>query len=365
METLPVKSRQQLEHYRGALKLTEQDLTEIIATLWPEAPEVERKKALLICYQYHLNPLLKHIYIIGPFVDKKTGEESWATVPSIKTKRILAGRQRRYSYLDDTPRIMTDAEQKKMHGYVDPDKLWFITKLRDDRGHTASGYGNYPKGKDPYGTDKGNTKENMGMIRSESAALERLNPEPMPFGTSEVVDERYAEAGGVIEGEFHLSETAEGDEKYGGAEAGNTGKAPPTTATGKGEPPPGTALGTAMLGETAVREGQAAAADFSSPKEAKTKIAADARRAPTTTDFDAEWAELESAPHVMIDYPWLKESAKTLRWKLSTIKSYLQAAPFSIKEGSLKQMLADLEGKPEQAQQFVKYVQDRVALTGG
>ncbi|GAI77639.1 unnamed protein product, partial [marine sediment metagenome] len=104
-----------------------------------------------------------------------------------------------FSYLDDTPRVMTDEEQKRIYGSVDSTKIMAITKLKDSKGNEASGYGAWPLGEEPYGAEKGNTKANMAFIRSERNALDRLFAGEMPQGI-QVVDEEYI-TGGSIEGE--------------------------------------------------------------------------------------------------------------------------------------------------------------------
>lgn len=190
VEEVGTDRARQLMKYQGVARLTEKDARDIITTIWPKAPEVEKKKALLICVQYQLNPLMKHLYILGPFKDEDTGEESYAVALSIQCNRLLANRQGRYSYIDDTPRVMTDEEQKKINGRIDTDKLWAITKVRDEHGNTAPGYGFWPKSKLAYGEKKGNTRENMAFIRSERAALDRLFPDVSPPNV-EVVDTRF------------------------------------------------------------------------------------------------------------------------------------------------------------------------------
>lgn len=182
-----------LMKYEGVVSLTKAEAKEILLTIWPEAPEIEVLKAAMICAQYGLNPLMKHVFLI-PFKRRQKGMvvgEDYATVLGIKATRLIAHRCGDFSYLDDTPRVMTEEEQKRIFGDVDNFKLWAITKLKDSKGNEAPGYGCWPKGEDPYGTDKGNTKANMAMIRSERNALDRLFAGEMPQGV-EVIDEEYA-----------------------------------------------------------------------------------------------------------------------------------------------------------------------------
>ena len=188
----------------GVVSLTKPQAKEILLAVFPEAPESEITRAMILCANYGLNPLMKHVFLI-PFNRKKNGVivgTDWVTVLGIKAKRLLASRRGPYSYIEDTPRVMTDAEQKKTFGQVEPEKLWVITKGKDPTtGAEAVGHGFWPKNKEPYGTDKGNTAFNMAAIRSESQMVDRLRPGEMPEGI-DVVPEEMAE--GVIEGEYKV-----------------------------------------------------------------------------------------------------------------------------------------------------------------
>lgn len=191
-----------LDKYMGVVSLTKPQAKEILLAVFPEAPESEITRAMILCANYGLNPLMKHVFLI-PF-NKGKENETWVTVIGIKAKRLLASRRGPYSYIDDTPRVMTDVEQKKVFGQLEPDKLWVITKGRDPAtGAEAVGYGFWPKNKEPYGTDKGNTSFNMAAIRSESQMVDRLRPGEMPEGI-EVVPEELAE--GAIEAEYRVVE---------------------------------------------------------------------------------------------------------------------------------------------------------------
>jgi len=213
IESLNIKSRREimvnqfgkertvaLERYHGVTSLTKGEVKEILMTVFPDAPEVEMTRAVLLCASYSLNPLMGHVFLI-PF-NKGKPNESWATVIGIKAKRLLASRKRAFSFVDDTPRIMTKEEQEKVFGKVDGEHIVAITVLQDPAtGAIARGYGKWGKGTTVYGTDKGNSAENMAFIRSESQALDRLCPGEMPVGVG-VVDEQFvASKGEVIEGE--------------------------------------------------------------------------------------------------------------------------------------------------------------------
>ena len=182
-----------LMKYEGVVSLTKEGAMEVLQTIWPDAPEIEVLKAAMICHQYGLNPLMKHVFLI-PFKRRQKGMvvgEDYVTVLGIKATRLIAHRCGDFSYLDDTPRVMTEEEQKRIFGDVDNAKIWAITKLKDSKGNEAPGYGSWPRDEDPYGTEKGNTRANMAFIRSERSALDRLFAGEMPQGV-EVIDEEYA-----------------------------------------------------------------------------------------------------------------------------------------------------------------------------
>ncbi|GAJ14038.1 unnamed protein product, partial [marine sediment metagenome] len=194
-EELGAEKTTTLMKYAGVVTLTQHQAMEVLKTIWPTAPEVEVIKAAMICHQYGLNPLMKHVFLI-PFKRRREGKvvgEDWAAVLGIGSNRLIAQRHHNYSYLDLTPRIMTEEEQQKILGTIDESKVWAITKIKDmATGAEAPGYGSWPKDESPYGADKGNTKLNMACIRSERQALDRQYPGEMPG--VEVIDERYEAA---------------------------------------------------------------------------------------------------------------------------------------------------------------------------
>lgn len=166
-------------------KPTKDDLNLFIQKLWPKAPNIEKARALSICLRYSLDPMRGHVVLL-PFKDRKTNETSWAMALGISASRMLASRVMRYSYLDNTPRLMTEDEQTLIFGEVATDRIWAITKLRGTDGTEAAGYGYWIKAELPYG--RGNSIYNMAMIRSERAALDRLVPDVLPQ-VEDTVDE--------------------------------------------------------------------------------------------------------------------------------------------------------------------------------
>lgn len=215
-----------LAPYRGSTALSNEQATEILKTIWPKAPDVEIWKAANICQTYGLNPLMKHLALL-PFNKKdKTGKIiaiEWAIVIEIKATRLMAARKKGFSYIEDSPRVMTDEEQIRVFGEVDQANLCTITVLQDKDQMVARGYGRWPKAKEPYGVEKGNTKFNMSSIRGERQAIDRLVPDTLPAGV-EVMDEAFmppitvepttgeiVEAAAIVEPEVEQVSTPEAD----------------------------------------------------------------------------------------------------------------------------------------------------------
>jgi hypothetical protein len=312
-EKLGTEKATKLLKYEAVVSLTKAGAMEVLQTIWPEAPEVEVLKAALICHQYGLNPLMKHLFLI-PFKRRQKGMivgEDWVTVLGIKANRLIAHRCDHYSYLDNTPRVMTDDEQKRIFGEVDDKRLWAITKLRDSKGNEAQGYGSWPKDEEPYGVEKGNTKANMAFIRSERNALDRLFPGEMPQGV-EVIDEEY------IEGQYTMPEP-EGGEKQ----------------KQEGEPNK----------KVAHESREPSAATISPPKTEKA-----AKTGAPPTELEAEGFR--------IDLIWLKESQKALKWSDDTLKTFLVSQYKVSPQGTPEDVLKRLTR--EQAEDFVNQIDSRL-----
>jgi hypothetical protein len=159
----------------------------LLKTIWPEAPVDEQVKAAMICHQYQLNPLMRQVYLV------QFGKD-WVTVLGIKASRQIAQQHHKYSYLDG-PRVMTEEERRKILGDVEADRIWAITVLKDSEGNIYPGYGFWPKDKQPYGGDKGNSARNMAFIRSERNALDKMAPGELP--DIEATDEVYTPVGNI------------------------------------------------------------------------------------------------------------------------------------------------------------------------
>jgi hypothetical protein len=170
-----------------AAAMTREQAMYLLKTIYPKAPVPELIKAAIICAQYHLNPLMRQIFLIC--FNEGKANETWAIVQSIKATRQIAGRDRKYTYKDG-PRVMTEAEQVTILGQAEPQRIWAITVLQDSDGNQYPGYGFWPRGMTPYGQDKGNTDTNMAFIRSERNALDKMSPGALP--DIEVAEETYA-----------------------------------------------------------------------------------------------------------------------------------------------------------------------------
>ena len=182
------KKTRALAKLEGVTSLTKADANEILTTIYPNAPKTEIQRAMLLCASYSLNPLMGHVFLI-PFKGEKG--LTYATVMGIKANRLLASRRGNYSYLDDTPRLMSEEEQVKIYGEIQKGFICAITKLKDPATRAeVAGYGKWKRGTTVHGTDKGNSAENMAFIRSERQALDRLRPGEMPMNV-EVIDERF------------------------------------------------------------------------------------------------------------------------------------------------------------------------------
>jgi len=200
----PEKTRT-LVKYAGTGAITKAIATEIVETLWGEAPAIEKMKAILLCQTYQLNPLMRHIYLVGYKRRDKSGKYiedgqgnlvlDWSMQIGIGATRLLAQRKHHYSYLDLTPRKATQEEIDKILGdTADPHSIYGFVHVKDvDTGAEAFGLRGIPKNERIKGEEKGNTHLNMACIRAERLALDRQYPGEMPQGV-EVVDERFVEA---------------------------------------------------------------------------------------------------------------------------------------------------------------------------
>lgn len=200
----PEKTRALAKYFTTAV-MTAPIATEIVNTLWGDAPAVEKTKCILICQNYQLNPLMKHLYLIGYKRKDSNGKQltdthgvllfNWSIQIGIGATRLMAQRKHNYSYLDLSPRKATQEEIDRILGdTADPTYIYGFTHIKDmDTGAEAFGLRGIGKNENIKGRDKGNTHLNQACIRSERLALDRQYPGEMPQGV-EVIDERYVDA---------------------------------------------------------------------------------------------------------------------------------------------------------------------------
>ena len=196
-----------LENIHKGAVVTEDYARKIADILWKGAPETDKVAAILYCAQYNLDPLNNELNLI-PFKNKNGGVD-YARVRGIKGDRRIAKNAGDYSYIDDSPRIMTPEEEHRINGEVDPKNIWAICKTKNMiTGAISVGYGCWPRNVDPYGMDKGNTKANMARVRAERQCLDRMCPGKLPpiDARTLVMDDDYIpkvnnETGEIIDGE--------------------------------------------------------------------------------------------------------------------------------------------------------------------
>ena len=293
---------------RRMTALSQARANQIIESLWGSAPPIEKLKAAMICVDYGLNPLQKHLFLVG-YEHKENGKVDridWSIIYGIKAKRVIAYRHGYFAYADNTPRLMTEEEEKRIYGEMDPKYARGITILTDEKNNHFPGYGQWAKTKswdgkespnNPKGSDKGNTISNMALIRSESNALEKFAPGEMP------------PPGDTIDADFE-------------------------------ELPDQSGLkADAVTGE--IKEIQA-------PPKVEPKAKERMTPAPAATKPPENIAG--------VDMPWLNASLHELNWK-GVIKDYL-APKFQCLSPRVSGCL--LEMKPEQVTEFVKEVQSRL-----
>jgi hypothetical protein len=257
-----------LAKYIGTAAITKAIATEIVESLWGEAPPIEKTKAILLCQTYQLNPLMRHLYLIGYkrykngklVVDDGAPVKDWSIQIGIGATRLMAQRKHNYSYLDLTPRKATQKEIDTILGdTADPDSIYGFCHVKDvDTGAEAFGLRGIGKNERIKGEEKGNTHLNQACVRAERLALDRQYPGEMPQGV-EVVDERF------IDTDYRVLD-----------ETGEEGRAPLKGDEKSGEPP----------GKDEQGEGEGSETISSSPKAKKPeKIGVSARDPSTIKNF--------------------------------------------------------------------------------
>ncbi len=354
VEEIGTAKTQMLAKYEGVTSLDKVGAREVITTVFPEAPEAEIARAILLCVNYQLNPLMNHVYLI-PFQRREQGRvvgTDWATVIGRGAKRLMASRRGPYSYIENTPRIMTKEEQLTTFGEYDENKMWCITKLQDPQtGATSVGYGFWPKKKPAYnkpgewvenqpkGTDKGNSMFNMASGRSETQALDRLRPGEMPMNLP-VLDEALAEE--ALDGSLDSKDYIEGESREGIVEAEFK-----------------------EVPEPAIEEAEQDIEELFPPNPEHARGVA-VKPPPEATSLKSTPVEEEASGKPprdsIIDLIWLKESVKTLQDKGQTayndesLLSYMRSAYKNIEGKDYIEVASKLD--KGMATHFTKVIQD-------
>jgi len=333
-----------LDKYIGVVSLTKPQAKEILVSVYPGAPEGEIARAVLLCASYGLNPLMKHVFLIK-FNQWNKGHtqiigEDWVTVIGIKAKRLLGSRRGTFSYVDGTPRVMTEQEQRATFGEVYGDKISVIVKLKDPvTGAEVVGYGHWPREKEPMGTDKGNTKFNMASIRGESQALDRLRPGEMPVGI-EAMPEEVADA--AIEGSFTVTEDKETS----------------TDDASKEHWCPIHNVSFIKKGKMKWWAHKIEGTDKWCPeKQAKKQV----QQAEVEPEQVEEEEPVPVPSELFIDLDWLDEKTEELKWKMPALKSFLSYKYKIDTEGLITDVLSRLSR--EQQEELTKEIQDRLEMS--
>lgn len=206
LENQGIKTNALSTIHRGAV-VTEEYAAKIADILWKGAPDIDKRAAILYCATYNLDPLNNELNLI-PFKNKNGGFD-YVRVRGIKGDRRIAKNAGDYSYIDDSPRIMTPDEEKRINGEVDKKNMWAVCKTKNmTTGAVSVGYGCWPRNTEPYGEDKGNTKANMARLRAERQCLDRQCPGKLPPVDAKtlVIDDEYMPAvdkatGEIVEGQ--------------------------------------------------------------------------------------------------------------------------------------------------------------------
>jgi hypothetical protein len=221
---------------------------------------------------------------------------------------------------------------------VRKDHLCAITILIDEKGNKYPGYGRWPLSQNPKGMDKGNTKANMAMIRSESQALEKLAPGQMPEEPG-VVDADYEE---VPPQRTINKDTGEIVEKPVAVEKSVVTENPESAAA-----------------FDALKSANTNSSPAQNPPAAEIKNAPAKKETPKMTP--AEPATVPPKTISGVDMDWLKESITKLKWK-NVIVDYLAKSPFNCLSPRISGCLLELGDKPELIAKFLKEIQDRLDM---
>lgn len=193
--------------------LTQPQAMHILQLVYPNVPEAQIIRTAILCRDFGLHPLMKEVYIIG-FKNKAGGVDYSTVIGITASRKMAADKKGSYSFVDLSPRAASRDEIAKQYGENSEEEkgnLVSICMLKGQRGNEAVGYGLWPKDKNPYGTDKGNTPRNMANIRAERQALDRLPGEALPLRQFEVIDDAYVEVPDIGKVDRATGEIVEGE----------------------------------------------------------------------------------------------------------------------------------------------------------
>ena len=340
----------ELEKFQGGGQLSKQGAMEVLKLVYPQCPEKEIIRTAMLCADFGLHPLMKEVYLI-PFQNKSGGQD-WATVIGITANRKIASAKKgAFSFLDDTPRAASQEEVDKQFGpgsQEAKENLISICRLAGEKGNTANGFGLYPKNKNPYGTDKGNTPRNMANIRAERQALDRLPGEAIPLKGIDVIDESYMDQPAAVTVKTENGEVVK-----------STGELLPAAAEpAEGKPEHwceehGCEFQRKVRGSSVWYAHKVGDSWCNEKKKAPGAPATQASVEPSPAP------EAIGATIAGIDTTWLAESLKKVKWSEKTAASWL-VGRFKVEPGELSEVIHQLTH--EQAGEFVKEIQDRLEM---
>lgn len=189
-----------LAPYMTSTALTKEQASFIVQTMWPKAPMEMRKQAIALCVMEQLNPLMKHVHILGPYESKKTGELTWALHIGKQANRLMAGRRCDFGYVEE--RAMTKEEVINVTGEdTYATKLWVVVVVDDDKGKHFTGRGFWWRKDQVYGEEKGNSMFAMAAGRAEKIALDKCTAgrSRTPLPNLPVIDEAFLPDIGQVE----------------------------------------------------------------------------------------------------------------------------------------------------------------------
>ncbi len=221
--------RQQEGHLAIADTERYKDVMEFLANYYPYSGVADRIKVAQYLHFYRVPPDL--IYLI-PYrnkgrakaigcecesfeecVHKDKGIYDWAMVRSEKARWMIASHGRTLVEVEPT-HIMSEAEEIKYYAKVDPTKIRAVAHIKDLKsGAEVYGFGHWIRGKYPKGTDKGNSAEDMAILRAGTKACNKLPPAEgvAPIAPSIAESDEDATDNNYVNGDFSALDEKTGE----------------------------------------------------------------------------------------------------------------------------------------------------------